>query len=139
MTSLPETSLHTHRVNAEQALDTLDYQEMEALAAMFERWALTDDSIDPEERTRLIQLSSDYEHIADFAGPQWTARKPGAHTDAIQFVAREELENRRKEAAMAKTELGAATPSKRCAREEAVLVRRFRKHQVSAGCSVRGI
>lgn len=79
-----------HSVNLDHALLTLDYDEIIALAQMYERWALTGDGITPEERTKLIQWSSDYERIAAFAGPGWSAPKHDP-SDPIVFVARSEF------------------------------------------------
>lgn len=81
----------THVVDVDRALETLSHGEMIALSAMFERWAFTETNITPEQRTRLIQWSSDYERIAVFAGPMWEALAPDVGTDPIPFIARLEL------------------------------------------------
>ena len=85
----------THIVAVQQAMATLNYDEMLALSDMYERWVFTEERLTPEQRTRLIQLCADYERIAEYVGCDWTARDPGSGVDAIQFVAR--LERQTKE------------------------------------------
>ena len=84
-------NLQTHVTDVDRALETLSHSEMIALSSMYERWALTELKITPEQRTMLVQWSSDYERIAAFAGPTWEASAPEDGTDAIAFVARLEL------------------------------------------------
>ena len=45
----------THVVDIDRAMATLDFVEMVALSEMFERWALTEEDVDPERRTRLME------------------------------------------------------------------------------------
>ena len=87
--------LVTHHVNVQQALETLDHDEMMALSRMFQRWALEEVRLDGEQRTKLMQWSSDYERIAESAGPNWRASDPGAEPDAMAFTARLELSSSR--------------------------------------------
>ena len=81
----------TYSVDIDNTLDSLDYREMLALAAMFDRWAMNEERIDAEQRTKLIRWSSDYEAIAAYAGPDWVARNPEDPPDALVFMARSEL------------------------------------------------
>ncbi|HYD12862.1 MAG TPA: hypothetical protein VEC11_08440 [Allosphingosinicella sp.] len=85
----------THHVNVQQALETLDYDEMLALSSMFQRWALQEVSLNGEQRTKLMQWSADYEQIAAFAGSGWIASDPSAEPDAMAFTARLELKSAR--------------------------------------------
>ena len=84
----------TYRVDVQQALDTLDHVEMVALADMFERWALTEETITGEHRTMLIEMASDYEAIANFCGQDWRASDPPHDQDIIAFVAASEARAR---------------------------------------------
>ena len=61
----------THAVDPEWATRALDYEEMRALANLFEEWAFHEFNIDADQRTLLIQLSSDYEAMADACGSEW--------------------------------------------------------------------
>jgi hypothetical protein len=90
----PANKPDTYAVDVDQALETLDYQEMVALSEMFERWALTETKIDSERRTQLIQWSADYERIAEFCGSAWTATEPEEPPSAMPFIARIELRAR---------------------------------------------
>lgn len=81
----------TNRVDARQAMQTLSYAEMVALAAVYTRWALEEPKLDGDQRTKLIESSSDYERIADFVGPLWRATEPGSPPNPLVFVARLEL------------------------------------------------
>ena len=56
---------------------------------MFERWALTEERLDPDSRTRMIQSAADYEAIAEFAGPDWKASDTGPRS-LLQFLADKE-------------------------------------------------
>ena len=85
--------LATNRVDVGRAMETLDHAEMDALANMYTRWALTEPALDGDQRTKLIELSSDYEHIAAYAGRCWRATRPEFPPDAIAFVARLELKD----------------------------------------------
>jgi hypothetical protein len=77
-----------------RALETLDYVEMLALAEMYERWALTEENVSGEQRTKLIQWSSDYEQIAEFIGPGWRASNPESPPGLIAFLAKQEASAR---------------------------------------------
>lgn len=74
-------------------MDTLSYAEMEAVANMFTRWALSEQELEPDQRTKLIELSSDYERIAAYCGHAWTASSPEYPPDALVFTARLELKD----------------------------------------------
>lgn len=78
----------TEVVNVEQAMRTLGHVEMTALAALYERWALTEERIDPDRRTRVILMSADYEAIAKHAGPGWVATEPDYPDGIIAFIAK---------------------------------------------------
>lgn len=80
----------THSIDVNQALDTLSFEEMVALGRMYERWALTEPNITPDQRTKLIEWSSDYERIAEYAGPGWEASLAQDGLDVVAFVARSE-------------------------------------------------
>ena len=79
----------THHVAVDQAACTLSYEDMLSLANMLHRWALTEDRISPDHRTRLMLLSADYERIAEFVGPGWQAIE-GTACDAMAFLAQQE-------------------------------------------------
>ena len=83
--------LATHKVIVRQAMDTLSYNEMDALANMYTRWALNEPALDGDQCTRLIELSSDYERIAEFVGQSWKPSNPEHPPGAVAFVARLEL------------------------------------------------
>ncbi len=72
-------------------MNTLDYAEMNALAGAYHRWALMEVNVSPENRTMLIQLSSDYERVAEHCGPAWTAPNPEHPPDVVAYLARLEL------------------------------------------------
>jgi len=76
----------THHVSVDDAVATLSREDMVALTDMFCRWALTEGDMSPENRTRLMQMSADYEQIAAFVGPGWQPRDDGC-SDAMSFVA----------------------------------------------------
>jgi hypothetical protein len=79
----------TYRVSPEFAASELDYTDMVALSGMFRRWAIheTDDTTTPEQRTRLIQFSADYERLAEWVGPEWKASYPSPHPPLTKFLA----------------------------------------------------
>jgi hypothetical protein len=81
----------THGMDVDNALSTLSYREMIALARMFERWALTEEELDPARRARLIEMSSDCEAVAAYAGADWQAREPEPPS-LLAFMARKEIE-----------------------------------------------
>lgn len=62
----------THRVNVEHAAATLAYEGMMKLAKTFHHWAFHEDALDDDQRTMLVQMSADYERIAEFCGPGWS-------------------------------------------------------------------
>jgi len=78
----------TDEIDVDHALRTLSFNEMVALARMYERWALTEAKITSDQRTQLIRWSSDYELIAEYAGPHWEASLPQHGTDPVVFIAR---------------------------------------------------
>ena len=77
----------THSVPVLEAMELLDHIEMVALSEMFARWALTEERLEPHNRTKLIQLSSDYERIAVFAGEGWRAQRSESPQPLIVFTA----------------------------------------------------
>lgn len=81
----------TQRIDARRAMETLDYAEMGALSKMYARWALDEPRLDSDQRTLLVELSSDYEYVATYCGAFWKASKPEYPPDAIAFAARLEL------------------------------------------------
>lgn len=92
--SIPDQpAIATFRVDARRAMDTLSYAEMDALANMFTRWALTEQALGLDQRTKLIELSSDYEQIAAYCGDAWTATSPEDPPDALVFTARIEIKD----------------------------------------------
>ncbi|HEY5711990.1 MAG TPA: hypothetical protein VIT38_08850 [Allosphingosinicella sp.] len=78
---------HTYHVDVQHAINTLDYVEMVALSEMYERWALTSETLDGSYRTKLIQWSVDYEAIADACGLGWRALEPDDPIGLIPFIA----------------------------------------------------
>lgn len=84
----------TYHYSPAKMMATLDYLEMVALSTMFERWALTEESVTGDHRTQLIQWSSDLERIAVFCGPGWKASDPGEDVSLLAFLARRELRSR---------------------------------------------
>lgn len=84
----------THHCDVGSMMEQLDHHEMTALAAMFERWAITEPEICPDVRTKLIQWSTDLERVAAYCGREWRATGATAPT-FLQFVAREELKGHR--------------------------------------------
>lgn len=81
--ALPQTTA----IDAEKAMRSLDHAEMLALAGMYERWALSEEDITPDQRTKLIVWSADYERVAAHVGERWTASDPQAD-DPIAFMAK---------------------------------------------------
>lgn len=86
----------THVIDVDRAMATLDFVEMVALSEMYERWGLTEDRLDPEHRTKLMQWSADYERIAAYSGFDWQATDPESPPDLIAFLAREEVRHQRR-------------------------------------------
>ena len=84
----------TYRVDVRAAMELLDYVELVGLSDMFARWAIWDEGLKPESRTRLIQLSSDYEQIAAFAGEGWRAERTESPPPLIVFAAVREAQAR---------------------------------------------
>ena len=80
--------LPTHSINVDRAMATLDYEEMVALSEMYEDWALNEEKLDPDQRTKVILWSADYERIAEHVGPGWKASAPEEPPDLIAFLAR---------------------------------------------------
>ena len=71
------------------ARDELDYTDMIALSGMFRRWAMheAETRSRPPDRTRLIELSADYERLAEWVGPEWKASYPSPHPPLTKFLA----------------------------------------------------
>ena len=59
-----EKAPFTYSATVEGICKELDHADMAVLSGMFRRWALYDPSLTPEERTRFIQHSADFERIA---------------------------------------------------------------------------
>lgn len=78
----------THHVDVKQAMETLDHGEMVALAEMFGNWAINEEGLDDDQRTKVLMWSADYERVAAFAGKAWRASMPGNAVSLVQFVAR---------------------------------------------------
>jgi hypothetical protein len=78
----------TFVIDPARAMATLDYPEMLALALIYEHWALTEERISGEHRTRLVEWSSDFEAIAGHCGLGWRATDPESPPDLIAFIAR---------------------------------------------------
>lgn len=83
--------LRTYEVDPQRALAVLGYTKMLALAGIFERWALTEDTINPDQRTTLMRMSADYEAIAKYCGPAWKAINAEDTDDPMLFLAGSEL------------------------------------------------
>jgi len=79
----------THDVDCEEARRTLDYTDMVALAELYRDWALHEEKITDEQRARLMLWSADYECIAEFSGPSWTALDPDTPPGPAVFIARQ--------------------------------------------------
>lgn len=77
----------THVVDVRQAMETLDYSEMVALAELFGHWAINEENLDGFQRTKTLQWSADYERIAAFVGERWQASASNAPTSLMQFIA----------------------------------------------------
>jgi hypothetical protein len=92
------TPFFTHKVDPEWAKRSLDYEEMRALETLFEEWAFYELNIDADQRTFLIQLSSDYESLAYNCGPEWRAIED-LIDDPFVFIARQELRQQQRKVA----------------------------------------
>ena len=79
-------------------MQSLDYDEMRVLANLFCQWAFEEPKIDADQRTTLIQLSADYEAIADACGPTWKTSE-NLIDDPVVFIARHELLRQRRKVA----------------------------------------
>jgi hypothetical protein len=86
---------YTHAVRIEQAMATLDYREMIALAQLFEDWAFSHSASDGDRNTWFLQIALDYGQIADFCGASWTASDQENSPSLMAFIARRELALRR--------------------------------------------
>jgi hypothetical protein len=75
----------TFYVDPEFARAELSYADMVVLSGLFRRWALYEYELPPDQCTRLICWSVDYEQLAKWVGPSWVASEP---TDTlIAFLA----------------------------------------------------
>jgi hypothetical protein len=88
---------YTHAVRIEQAMATLDYREMIALAQLFEDWAFNEPSLADDQRTMFLQWSADYERISAFCGEGWKASGEETPNGLIAFIARRALAHPAKE------------------------------------------
>jgi hypothetical protein len=84
----------THGGDALALSEQLDFEEMMALSGLFRLWAVYEDKFAPEQRTRLIGMSADFEELAKWVGEGWRASDPPAEMTIFQFLARQALENR---------------------------------------------
>lgn len=76
-----------HRIDAGRAAATLDYADMCNLSELFREWAVNDERLDADQRTKLILQSADYELLAEHCGRSWVATAPETPPDALAFVA----------------------------------------------------
>jgi hypothetical protein len=76
-----------YRICPEDMSDALDYADMVALSGRFRRWAIYDTSTTPEQNTRLIEWSADFERLAEWVGPKWRAANPENPPSILKFVA----------------------------------------------------
>jgi hypothetical protein len=63
---------------------------MVALSHMFQRWAIDEENIEPENRTELIQWSADLERLAGWVGESWRAVAPSSEMPLVKFIAIQE-------------------------------------------------
>lgn len=78
----------THVVDVRQAMETLDYSEMLALAELFGHWVISEEDLNGFQRTKALQWSADYERIAAFVGDQWKASGSDENVSLMQFIVR---------------------------------------------------
>jgi hypothetical protein len=83
----PATPPAMYRVAPWAACRELDHRDMVALSGMFRRWAIYEDDVSPDDRTKLIEHSADYERLAEWVGPHWHASDPSEHVPITKFVA----------------------------------------------------
>jgi hypothetical protein len=76
-----------HRVDPRDVVRNLDHADMVALSGMFRRWAIRERSTTPEQNTRLIEWSADFERLAEWVGPKWCASDPSDEPDILKFMA----------------------------------------------------
>jgi hypothetical protein len=88
-------SVSTYFVESDWALAELDYRDMVALSGMFRRWAVYEagEAMRPDQRTRMIQYSADFERIADFVGEGWISSAPSEDMPLPKFLALWERRN----------------------------------------------
>ena len=83
----------TYRVAPSAAEAELDYADMIALSGMFRRWAIYEANVTPEQRTRLIEYSADFERLAAWTGQDWRASNPSPRPTLLKFLATAEQKN----------------------------------------------
>ena len=76
-----------YRVCPQDMSDELDYGDMVALSGLFRRWAIYETTTTPEQNTRLIEWSADFERLAEWVGPQWRAANPETPPSLVKFLA----------------------------------------------------
>ena len=81
----------TYGGSADYLAAELDYNEMLTLAGLFRQWAIGKNTFGPEQRTKLITLSADFEELAQWAGERWRASDPSNEASLLRFFARWEL------------------------------------------------
>lgn len=88
-------SVTIYFIDVEWAKAELDYRDMVALSGMFRRWAVHEagEEMTPNQRTRMIQYSADFERIAESAGEAWIASAPSEEMPLPKFLARLERRN----------------------------------------------
>lgn len=85
----------TYRVNPEWAREALSHGEMVALSGMFRRWALYEEANTPEQATKCILWSSDYERLAKWVGPDWQPEVSPDPVPLMKFLAILEIRHSR--------------------------------------------
>ena len=76
-----------YRVCPQEMSDELDYTDMVALSGLFRRWAIYGTTTTPEQNTRLIEWSADFERLAEWVGRQWRAANPDTPPSLVKFLA----------------------------------------------------
>jgi hypothetical protein len=90
-----DPGVSTYFVDPDWAEAELDYRDMIALSGMFRRWAIHEagEEMRPDQRTRMIQYSADFERTADFVGEGWIASAPSEEMPLPKFLALWERRN----------------------------------------------
>jgi hypothetical protein len=83
-----ELPVLTHGGDAERLSAEFDFEEMVALSGHFRLWALYGLQLSPEQRTKVIGYSADFEALAHWAGEGWRATDPTGAMPMFTFLAR---------------------------------------------------